>query len=418
MEQRLPPLAAVRVLDFSQGIMGPLASAMLGDMGADVIKIEPTWGESARRGIPLGMGDLTAEKANASFDSGFWMGCNRNKKSLAVNITLEQGRDIALKLAREVDVVLHTFRPGVMNRLGLGYDAVSRVNPEVIYCSVSGYGEQGPLRHRAGGDMWSQAMTGIVSLGGSQQGPPYMAPIVLVDVGGAALVAYGIMLALFARLRTGRGQELGVSSLDAAMYMQTPEISGFLLDGILRQKAGRGWVLGVPPYGPFTARDGDVLTIFGSGSQWPKLCKVLDIEHLANDPRFATDERRIENREELYRILDQAFSRRTRAEWGRLFKEAGMRCEPCLTHEELVLHPQVKTNQMVVEMEHPGRGKIKMVGIPVKLKTTPGQARRAPPVLGQDTEDILQQLGYAEKEINALVNQRVVTTANPRRRPD
>ncbi|MFQ5875470.1 MAG: CaiB/BaiF CoA transferase family protein, partial [Dehalococcoidia bacterium] len=342
------PLAGIKILDFGIAYSAPLASMMLGDMGADVIKVERVWGESIRRGRPAAMDELDKVEATAP-DAPAWLSVNRSKRSLAVDIRQERGKEIVLKLAKDADVLLECFRPGVMDKLGFGYETISRINPRIIYCSQSGYGEVGPYARRVGGDMWAQAMGGVVSYQGSPNGPPYMTGIAFVDQGSPAILAFGIVVALFARERTGIGQHLSSSLLQAVLHMQSVETSDYLVEGQLKVKTGRGmgWLM---PSGAYRAKDGDLITIFGWGAQWPTFCKVLQVEHLVKDPRFATDEARNQHREELYPLLDEAFSKKTKAEWQKLFREARMRCDPCLDYEELFAHPQVAANEMVVSL--------------------------------------------------------------------
>lgn len=405
------PLEGIKVLDFTQAMMGPLTAMMLGDMGADVIKVERLQGEAIRHGRPAAMDDLYKEEVEKEkfIDHGIWIGHNRSKRSLAIDIRDERGREVILRLARDSDVFLQNFRPGVIDRLGLGYDVISKINPRVIYCSIYGFGETGPLARRVGGDMWSQAMGGVVSQLGSPDGPPFMVPFLFIDHGGAILTAYGIMVALFARERTGIGQEIAISQLDTVMTLQTTEMSTYLVEGIMRTKVGRG----APVFCPYRAKDGDVLAMVGVGPTWPTFCQVLGIEHLEKDPRFETDEQRMWHAEELHPLLDEAFSKKTRAQWQQLFREQRLRCDPCLTYEELFAHPQVEANEMVITMEHPVRGTIKMLGIPVKLKKTPGKALKPPPLLGQHTEEILLDLGYSAKEIEELRAMGVIRKASP-----
>jgi crotonobetainyl-CoA:carnitine CoA-transferase CaiB-like acyl-CoA transferase len=404
------PLEGIKVLDFSIAVAAPFGSAMLADMGAEVIKVERVQGEAQRLGMPAGMDDfLDTSIVEKMPDKAEWMAFNRGKKDLAIDIRSEKGLEIVLKLAKEADVVLQSFRPGVADRLGVGYEAVSKINPDVVYCSFSGYGETGPVSHRAGGDMWSQAMSGIISVIGYPGGAPQMIPFPACDHVGGMLVAYAIMTALFVRERTGVGQSITVNNLDAALYLQFSGFADYLTDGKTSYKIGRSYQ--TPPFGPFRARDGDVLTIFGTGPMWPAFCKVVGVEHLASDPKFATDKARQENREEIGKLLDAAFSKKTRAEWAQLFRDAKMRCDPCLTYEEICAHPQLEANDMICTVNHPARGEVKMLGLPVKLKKTPGRPQGPSPMLGQHTEEILLKLGYQAEDIAELEKEGIIRTS-------
>jgi crotonobetainyl-CoA:carnitine CoA-transferase CaiB-like acyl-CoA transferase len=403
------PLEGIKVLDFSIAVAAPFGGTMLADMGAEVIKVERVQGEAQRLGMPAGMDDVLDTTIGAEAkDKADWMAFNRGKKDLAIDIRSEKGLEIVLKLAEQADVILQSFRPGVADRLGIGYEAISKINPKIIYCSFSGYGETGPVAHRAGGDMWSQAMSGIVSVIGYPGGAPQMLPFPACDHVGGMLVAYAIMTALFVRERTGVGQAITVNNLNAALYLQYSGFAEYLTEGKMLYKMGRSYQ--PPPFGPFRAKDGDVLTIFGTGPVWPAFCKVVGVEHLADDPRFNTDEARQENREEIGKILDEAFSKKTRAEWTQLFREARMRCDPCLTYEEVCAHPQLEANDMIYTVNHPTRGDIKMLGLPVKLKKTPGKPQGPSPALGQHTKEILLGLGYKPEDIDELEKQGIIRT--------
>jgi crotonobetainyl-CoA:carnitine CoA-transferase CaiB-like acyl-CoA transferase len=297
----------------------------------------------------------------------------------------------------------------VADRLGIGYEAISRLNPKVIYCSFYGYGETGPVAHRAGGDMWSQAMSGIVSVMGYPDSAPQMVPFPICDHVGGMLVAYAVMTALFVRERTGLGQAVSVNNLDAALYTQFSGFAEYLTEGRMPYKSGRSY--GTPPFGPIRASDGDVLTIFGTGPMWPAFCKLAGVEYLADDPRFNTDEARRENREEIGRLLDEAFRKKTRAEWQQIFREAKMRCDPCLTYDEICAHPQLEANDMIYMANHPVRGEVKMLSLPVKLKKTPGRPQGPSPLLGQHTGEILLKLGYTSQDIADLEAEGVIRTA-------
>lgn len=399
------PLEGFRVIDFGIAVIGGLTTMLLGDLGADVIKVEPLEGDFLR---------LTDLRQG---DSVRWMGVNRSKRSIALNLKDERGREIVRRLLKSVDVLFHNFRPGVMERLGLGYQDVARLNPCIIYFSLYGYGEKGPLAHRVSGDMWAQAMAGVVATQGSSEGPPYMCGTALVDHGGAMLAAFGIVTALLQRERTAVGREITTNLLDAAICLQAAQVGDWLIDGRLMKKWGRGW-MGNFPYGAYRCEDGDIVTIDGaSDDTWPVFCELLGLEHLLTDPRYATVQQRRDQKEELYPILDQAFQKKTRAEWQNIFRQRGLRADPCLDYAELFEHPQVRENDMIIETEHPSEGRIKMIGLPLKFKHSPvpSSALRHPPSLGEHTTAILAEAGYAPKEIEAFLNDGVAGVSAPQK---
>jgi crotonobetainyl-CoA:carnitine CoA-transferase CaiB-like acyl-CoA transferase len=408
-DENIPPLRGIKVLDLSQAYSAPLCGMMLGDMGADVIKIERLQGEAMRYGRAAGMDDLDKGKGEKN-DASVFLAVNRSKRSLVVDIKQEEGKEIMLKLAGHADVFIENFRPGVMDHLGLGYERVCELNPQIIYASLTGWGDKGPLAHRIGGDMWAQAMGGVVSRQGSVDGPPSLSGIAFVDQGTAGIMAFGIMVALFVRQRSGVGQYMSVNLLHSLLHMESTEVSEYLIDGRLVTKIGRGLPPHVvaPPAGVYPAKDGDVVTIFGTGKQWPIFCNILGVQHLENDPRFTTDDLRIEHREQLYLILDQAFAKKTRIKWQQLFKEAKLRCDPCLNYEELFAHPQVEANEMLTSLMHPVRGSIKMVNAPIKFSKTRPMPCIPPPLLGEHSKEILLELGYSELQINELIRKEII----------
>lgn len=398
------PLQGLRILDFTVAVYGGLATQMLGDLGAEVVKVERPDQEEV---------DLGPVYRSPGKERPTWLAVNRSKKSIAVDLRQEEGREIVRQLVRGSDAVCHNFRAGVMDRMGLGYEPVRSLNPRIVYGSFYSFGETGPLAHRIGADRWAQAMGGVVSIQGSPEGPAYQAGVAFADQGGACICAFGMVVALLARERTGVGQEITSNMLNAVMHLQTLEISDYLMGGHLLWKAGRGWRGGVPD-GPYRARDRDVMMMIMG--QWATFCRVMGLEELADDPRFATEEARQRQREALYAYLDPAFQQRTAAEWQELFRAEKMRCDPCLTYRELCDHPQVQANEMVTTVDHPKLGPLRMLGVPVRFKGTPDTVPGPPPLLGEHTEEILLGLGYPPERIREMEANRVVRIARPAQR--
>ncbi len=390
------PFEGIKVLDFSQAMFGPVCTRLLGDLGADVIKVEPLGGDFTRL-TPDG-GDSTA-----------FLCCNQSKRSLTINLKDARGLEIVSRLATEADVLVQNFRPGVMKELGLDYEKLSKINPKLIYGSFYMYGETGPLVHRRGADIWAQAMTGLVASQGSPDGPPYLAGHFFLDYGGAALNAFAIATALFMRERTGVGQEVTNNLISSGAFLQEYAISYYLIEGRLFKKGGRGAASGIFPYGAYPAKDGDVVTMFGQDDEeWVTVCSILGIEYLLADPRYDSHEKRVQRKFELYPILDEAFRKKTRAEWQELFRQHGLRCDPCLDYAEFLAHPQFKANDMITETNHPQYGKLRMLASPINFKGIGAIKRRHPPILGEHTTEILGGLGYGDEQIEKLRQDGVV----------
>jgi len=391
------PLEGIRVLDFGHYVFGPTCGKNLAQLGADVIKVEPLEGDLARI-------------SESGIDSTTFLTCNVGKRSIALNLREPRGLEIAHKLVGVSDVILENFRPGVMKKLGLDYEAASKINSRIVYASLSMYGEEGPLAHRRGADIWAQAFTGVVAGQGNPDGPPYLAGHAFIDLGGALSASLGIVTALFFREKTGKGQEIATNLVSTGLYLQGTTFCYTLIDGVLLKKGGRGTARGQFPYGVYTAKDGDVATLFGQDDEeWPIFCSTLGIEHLLEDPRYRTAKERTERKFELYPILDEAFKKKTREEWAELFKQSGLRVDPCLDYQEVLDHDQFKALDLVVDIEHPVREKIRALRPPIEFKGVPRpQTYRHPPILGEHTREILFELGYKDQEVNEFNEQGIV----------
>ena len=392
-------LDGVRVLDLSRYIFGPFCTQMLADMGADVIKIEPReTGDPARQ----------AGSVRVHGDSASFLARNRNKRSLSVDLRQPDGQEIIRRLTTCSDVLIHNFRPGVMARLGLDAARLRPLNPSLIYCSLSGYGQDGPLATRPGQDLLLQGMSGIISTTGWEGGPPVAVGTYLADVTGALTAAYGVVTALEARSQYGIGQEVEVSLLDAMIALQSMEATVFLNSGTLPPRSGSGHWMISQPYGVFPTRDKGLVLNAHSDEWWRRLCAVPEFAALADDARFASREARRTHGQALVAALEVILSARSRDDWLAYLSTYDVLCAPVYDYAELFADPQVHHNAMVVEQHHSEGGPIKVVGLPVNLSATPGEVGPPAPPLGAHTDDILQSLGYDDADIRRLRDQHII----------
>jgi len=405
------PLENVRILDFTIMMQGPHGTMMLGDLGAEIIKVErparlggPSGRVDERYGLHGGYGKSPAE--NTWYASAF-LASNRNKKSLAVDLKKEQGREIMLRLVRTCDVVYENYRPGAMARLGLGYEDCRRVNPSIIYASATGYGPDGPYAHRPGQDLIAQALSGIDVMNTPAGGRPTPVAISLSDLLGAIYGAFGVLGALYHRARTREGQQVNVCLLDSSIAALSEMAVHFLNTGAepVRGSEMHACPFIPTPYGVYKTRDG-YITISGSHTV-PTLSRVLGIPNLTEDPRFDTFWKRVNNRAEMDAVIEEALSKKTTAEWMELMEKADLWASPVNTFPQAFTDPQVLHNDMVVTVDSPV-GPLKMPGFPYKLSRTPAQVRLPPPLLGQHTEEILRTVGYTAEEIQALREAEVI----------
>ncbi|HET8631074.1 MAG TPA: CoA transferase [Thermomicrobiales bacterium] len=397
--EQTAPLAGVRVLDLGRHLAGPTCAQWLGDLGADVIKIEnPERGEDGRAaGPPFFDANGPAE----SGESAFFLAANRNKRSLALDLKRPAGQELFRRLARTADVVIENFRPGVMEALKIGYARVAAENPRIIYCAISGFGADGPFADRPGLDNIIQGFSGLMTLTGFEGGEPVRVGIPIADLLTGLLGAYGILAALQARERTGRGQVVETSLLESMVGMLSFQATRYLNGAGVPPPAGNHHPINAP-YGAFRARDG-YLTIGATGDKrWTKFCEILGTEEWLTDPRFATNGARHENRLLLADLISEKLQARTCDEWEAIFNAAGIPCGPIYTLDKSLEHPQVRHREMVVERPHPTLGTARLLGLPVKLSETPGDVFRAPPLLGQHTDEILRAAGVSDEELARL----------------
>jgi len=372
---------------------------LLGDMGAEVIKVEmPERGDVYRIQGPNFIGG----------EATSFLGVNRNKKSLTLNLKDPRGRDITERLVTEMDVFLENFRPGTAERLGLGYDDLHRINPRLVYASISGYGQTGPDRQRGGYDLMAQGRGGLMSITGVPDGPPVKAGVPVLDLGAAMYAAFGILAAYIARERTGQGQWVDVALLDTAVSWFTIMAMEYQATGRVPGRMGSASPL-FAPYQAFKAQDGHI-SVIGTGGKdhWERFCRALDREEWIDDPRFVDNAGRIKHLDELTAMIEDVLATAPVAEWLERLTAAGLACDPIQTLDQVMADAQVRAREMVVPVEHPNAGRLEMTGIPVKLSETPGGIRTPPPTKGQHTDEILRSLGYTQDEILSLREESVI----------
>ena len=374
------PLEDVTVLDLSHALAGPFCSTMLADFGARVIKLEPKGaGDIARAwGTPLPGGE-----------TAYFVSLHRNKQGIEVDLKARDGKALFFKLVEKADVVLENYRTGALERLGLAYAEGRKRNPGIIYCSVSGFGQDGPYRDRAALDLILQAESGMISVTGEEGGRGVRAGTSIADMTAGMYAAFGIMLALRVKEKTGRGQAIDVSMLEGQMSLLGTMIGGYLADREMPGPMGTAYKA-LLPYQTFRTKSRDLALAVGSDRLWRIFCPIMGLEAMMDDPRFATNAVRVQHRADLIARLQEVFLTRPYEEWEELLLERGIPVGAINTIDQVVEHPQVKARGMIVESEHPVAGKVKLVGIPVKLSETPGSVREPAPLLGQHTDEVLQ----------------------------
>jgi crotonobetainyl-CoA:carnitine CoA-transferase CaiB-like acyl-CoA transferase len=387
------PLEDVKILDLSHALAGPFCSTMLGDFGAQVIKVEvPGAGDIARAWGPPFYNTETA----------YFVSLHRNKQSIELDLKHPAGKEVFFRLVEQCDVVLENYRVGTLDKLGIGYDTARQRNPGIIYCSVSGFGQDGPYRDRAALDLIVQAESGMISITGEPGGRGVRCGVSIADMVAGMYAAFGIMNALRVKDKTGKGQYVDVSMLEGQLGLLQGTIGAYLADGELPQPMGTAYKA-LLPYQTFRTQTRDLALAVGSERLWRIFCPLMGLADMLDDPRYANNAARNEHRDGLIARLQEIFLTRPYEEWEALFLQHGIPVGAINTIDKVVEHPQVKARGALVECDHPVAGKVKIVGVPVKLSETPGRVRQPAPLLGQHTDAVLRQyLGLDEAEITAL----------------
>lgn len=392
------PLTGLTILDLTRVLSGPYCTMLLADMGARVIKVEqPGRGDETRAWGPPFVGA----------ESAYFLSINRNKESLTLDFKSPEGRDVLDRLIARADVIVENFKPGTLARLQLDYAALAPTRPRLIYCSISGFGQDGPRRTHPGYDAVIQAEGGLMSVTGDPDGPGYRVGVAIADLVAGLLAAQGIGLALFARERTGRGQYVDISMLDGVVSLLSYHASIYLTTGATSGRLGNRHAT-IAPYDTFPAADGEFFLAIGNDDQFGRFCREAGLQELLTDARFTTNPARVVNAGALRTVLLPVLSQRPRQHWIDALTAAGVPCGAIRSVSEAMSDPQVAARHMIESVEHAVLGSMNVLGVPIKLSATPGTVRSAPPTLGQHTDEVLGEIGLSPAAIADLRRRSVI----------
>jgi len=399
--KKFGPLEGLKVIDLSHIMAGPACSMLLADMGADVIKVEKIpGGDDARRMVPPTVAD----------ESAAFLIMNRNKRGIALNLKTEEGRGVLSRLLKDADVLIENYRRGTMEKMGFAYDVLHALNPKLIYCSISGFGRTGPYADRGGFDLVAQGMSGLMSITGERAGgPPMKAGAPVTDITAGILACVGILAALHSRESSGQGQMVDTSLFEAGITHTYWHSAICFATGQAPGPMGSAHPLNAP-YQAFPASDGWITVGAANQENWLRLLEALGAPELRDDPRFTNNAQRMRNLSALTETLSPLFQRRTVAEWLRRLEESGVPAGPVLDIAQMHADPQTIAREMIVETTHPSAGKVKAIGLPIKFSDTPGGVRKAAPLLGQHTQEVLREHGFSDAEIDQMAEQGAIQT--------
>lgn len=394
----MQPLSKMKVLDLTHVLAGPYCTMVLGDMGAEVIKIEQ---------YPDGDAIRTMAPFQNGLSYGFSM-INRNKKGMRLNLKTEKGKEILYRLVEEADVFIENFRPGTAKRMGIDYETLQKYNPNIIYCSLSGYGQTGPLRERGGLDIMAQGFSGVMSMTGEEGGRPVKVGIPIHDIGAGVTALYHILLAYIHKLQTGEGQYIDVSLVDSVLAWTVWEAAAYFGKGEIPMPQGSRHRR-IAPYQGFKTKDGYILLGVVNQKMWRNFCEhVVNRPEWFDDPRFASESDRVDNVKELEKCIEEVLQQQPSQYWLEKLEAVGIPCGPIHFYDETLNHEQIKAREMIVSYEHPVAGAMKMLGFPAKMSKTPAKLRYPAPMLGEHTEEILKGLNFTQEEIEELKAQSVI----------
>ena len=381
----MQPLKGIRVLDLSRVLAGPYCTMVLGDLGAEVIKVEPPEGDETRGwGPPFAGGE-----------SAYYLCVNRNKRDIVINLKTDEGKSILRELARQSDVLVENFRPGTLEKFGLDFETLHRLNPRLIYCSITGFGQTGSMKDKPGYDFMIQASGGLMSITGEPDGEPMKTGVAVVDLFAGQNAIIAILAALQARTLTGRGQHLDISLFDSQLGWLANVASNYLISGKLPKRHGNAHA-NIVPYQSFQASDGWFAIAVGNDKQFVRLCEMLGKPEIAADEKFAMNSGRVQNRAEIISLLSSIFKKASVSEWLKKLDKAEIPCGPIQNFEQVFSMPTVKEREMLVKMDHPTIGEIPLVGSPLKMSDTPVEYRLHPPLMGEHSDQVLRKLGYLD----------------------